>query len=165
MWKKYRIYCIWKKSITPSTTSKLIEQGKNTFFPEVNVTVLQRLPQFCISRIASFSCFRLLWPMVEIPTPVGGDSSSQYLWRVFEHSRWLPGFQPSIRHPWFVSSPMIHKMPTLPPEVSFASGGVLQPQRTRSSRVALFQLPEEEINEQKNANKTYIQHTWLEMHL
>lgn len=55
-------------------------------------------------------------------------------------------------------------MPTPPPEVSCASGGLLQPQRTRPRQVALFQLPEG-INEQKNENKTYIQHTRLEMHL
>ena len=79
----------------------------------------------------------------------------------FQVVTWISAI--NIRHPWFVSS-LIHKMPTPPPEVSCTSGGLLQPQRTRSRQVALFQLPEE-INEQKNENSTYIQHTWLEMHL
>jgi len=66
----------------------------------------------------------------------------------FQVVTWISAI--NIRHPWFVSS-LIHKMPTPPPEVSCASGGLLQPQRTRSRQVALFQLPEE-INEQKNEN-------------
>lgn len=95
-----------EKCTNRSPTTKFIEQlrPRKSYFAltHVSVTVSNnaRLNSASVGSQASAASGswrtegwnpRMIWLMVENPI-----SLTQYLWWVFEHSRWLPGFQPSI---------------------------------------------------------------------
>ena len=160
-----------EKCTNRSPTSKFIEQlrPRTSYFAltDVSVTVSNnaRLNSASVGSQASAASGswrtegwnpRMIWLMVENPISI----PMMGFW-TFQVVTWISAI--NIRHPWFVSS-LIHKMPTPPPEVSCASGGLLQPQLLDQGRWHCFNFQKRSTN-QKMKTATYIQHTWLEMHL